>query len=65
MPLIIGAIVGALFGFIASPYFPLFGGIAALGRPFSPARMTLISGHTFLFLAVGISTVLVYDKVKK
>ncbi len=54
MPLIIGGISGVIFGFIASQYFPLFGGIATFGKPFSQARMSLISGHSFLFLFVGI-----------
>lgn len=53
--IIICGIISACFGFIASQYFPMFGGIAMFGEPFSHARKTLIPGHTFLFASIGLT----------
>lgn len=62
--LIVGGLFGALIGLIASQYFPLYGGIMTLGQPFSRTRMTLMSGHVFLFLTLGIGAGLLYNSIK-
>lgn len=46
-------VVGALFGVVASQYFPMFGGIEKLGEPWSPARQSLIGEHVLALAVVG------------
>ena len=44
-----GVLIGCVLGFAAAEYFPLWGGIAKFGAPFSPARNSLVAGHIFAF----------------
>jgi len=64
-PLIIGGIIGAIFGFVSSQYFPLFGGLAILEAPFGPARISLMPGHIFLLLIFGIGIGYLYVRHNK
>jgi hypothetical protein len=43
-----GIATGCLVGFFAAHYFAFFGGLALIGRPFSPARFSLVPGHMLL-----------------
>ncbi len=47
------AIICMLLGLLSSQYFPVFGGIAALGMPWSPARQSIIGSHVLAFGATG------------
>jgi DNA-directed RNA polymerase subunit RPC12/RpoP len=63
---ILGAVIGAAIGAYVSQYHPVFGGLAVMGDPWSPARQSLIGPHVLAFggvsglLAGGIPAVLTY-----
>jgi len=58
-------LLGAILGYTASQFYPLWGGILALGQPFSPARQSLIPGHVVAFAFVGIALGLYVNKTNK
>jgi len=48
-------VVGALFGFVSSQYFPIFGGFfERTAAPYSPARMSLIPIHLFVLVPISL-----------
>lgn len=49
---LVGVVLGAVLGVLASQYFPIFGGFENVGTPWSPARISLVPTH-LLVLAVG------------
>lgn len=49
-------IIGVVLGFFLSQYFPVWGGILALGEPFSPARIRLAAGHMIVFGLLGLGS---------
>jgi len=48
-----GFVIGGILGYYAAHYFPLWGELAFLAEPKSPARSALVPGHSLL-LAVGL-----------
>ena len=50
---IVTAIICAVVGVFVSQHSPVFGGIMAIGAPWSPARQTLIGSHVLAFGALG------------
>lgn len=50
---VFGLVVGAALGVPVSQYAPIFGGIATMGQPWSPARQSLLGVHVLAFALVG------------
>lgn len=50
---LLGLFAGGFIGLLVSQYAPIFGGIATIGQPWSPARQSLIGTHVFAFSALG------------
>ena len=65
IPLIIGGVCLGILGFLSSQYLPIWGGFAALGMPFSPARLSLAPSHIILFSLVGVAVGYAYSKYYK
>lgn len=51
--IVVLSVVGMGTGVVLSQYAPLFGGLEAMGTPWSPARQTLIGTHVLAFGFVG------------
>jgi hypothetical protein len=49
---ILGIFAGCVVGYFAAHHFALWGGLALLGQPYSPARSTLVPGHVGFFAVV-------------
>ena len=45
---ILGIAAGCVIGFFAAHHFAFFGGVLLFGKPYSPARYTLVPGHMLL-----------------
>ena len=46
-------VAGAVAGLLVSQYHPVFGGLAVIGEPWSPARQSLIGVHVLAFGGLG------------
>jgi hypothetical protein len=50
---VFGLVVGGAVGVPVSQYAPIFGGIATMGQPWSPARQSLLGVHVLAFAIIG------------
>jgi len=57
-------ILGAVFGFIASQYFPFWGFWTFMSVPFSYYRLGLAPAHVVLFAAIGAFLGWIFKKKK-
>lgn len=51
------AVLGCFIGYISAEYFPLWGSLAGMAEPFSPARNSLVPGH---MLAGALASVCIH-----